>query len=153
MVAAHTQRRQQTRHTSIFSALLGAFQEVCWNTHTQTHTRFFLTFITIQWWQHPWFTEHNDQPTKWSAGTQAHTRNIWVLSKHRSIDQQHTPPSDHSTGENSADTNSFHNHRVRTEKSIQNSQTFHKPLQHGTKKHHEGMQLCRTSGKGVQPLL
>ena len=43
--------------------------------------------------------------------------------------------------------------RVRTEKSIQNSQTFHKPLQYGAKKQHESMQLCRTSGKGVQPLL
>ena len=44
-------------------------------------------------------------------------------------------------------------HRVRTEKSIHNSQTFHKPLQYGAEKQHEGMQLCRTSGKGVQPLL
>ena len=43
--------------------------------------------------------------------------------------------------------------RVHTEKSIQNSQTFHKPLQYGTKKQHKGMQLCRTSGKGAQPLL
>ena len=44
-------------------------------------------------------------------------------------------------------------HRVRTEKSIQNSHTFHKPLQYGAKKQHEGMQLCQTSGKGAQPLL
>ena len=43
--------------------------------------------------------------------------------------------------------------RVRTEKSFQNSQTFHKPLQYGAKKQHKGMQLCRTSGKGAQPLL
>ena len=44
-------------------------------------------------------------------------------------------------------------HDVHTEKSIQNSQTFHKTLQYGAKKQHEGMQLCRTSGKGAQTLL
>ena len=43
--------------------------------------------------------------------------------------------------------------RVRTEKSFKNSQTFHKPLQYGTEKQHEGTQLFRTSSKGVQPLL
>ena len=48
---------------------------------------------------------------------------------------------------------SHNKHRVHTEKSIQNSQTFYKPLQYGTKKQHKGMQLCRTSGKGAQPLL
>ena len=30
---------------------------------------------------------------------------------------------------------------------------IHKPLQYGAKKQHKGMQLCRTSGKGAQPLL
>ena len=44
-------------------------------------------------------------------------------------------------------------YRVRTEKSIQNSQTFHKPLQYGAKKQRKGMQLCRIPGKGAQPLL
>ena len=43
--------------------------------------------------------------------------------------------------------------RVRTEKSIQNSQTSHKPLQYGAKKQHKGVQLCRTSGEGAQLLL
>ena len=43
--------------------------------------------------------------------------------------------------------------RVCTEKSFKNSQTFHKPLQYGTEKQHEGTQLFHTSGKGVQPLL
>ena len=42
---------------------------------------------------------------------------------------------------------------VCTEKSFQNSQTFHKPLQSGTEKQHKGMQLFRTSGKGAQPLI
>ena len=43
--------------------------------------------------------------------------------------------------------------RVRTEKSFPNLQTFHKPLQYGAEKQHEGTQLFRTSSKGVQPLL
>ena len=44
-------------------------------------------------------------------------------------------------------------HRVRTEKSFQNSQTFHKPLRHGVEKQHEGMQLFHTSSKGAHPFL
>ena len=43
--------------------------------------------------------------------------------------------------------------RHRTEKSIQNSQTFHKPLQYSMEKQHKGTQLFCTSGKGGQPLL
>ena len=44
-------------------------------------------------------------------------------------------------------------YRVRTEKSFQNSQTLHKPWQHGMEKQHAGTQLFHTSSKGVQPLL
>ena len=44
-------------------------------------------------------------------------------------------------------------YRVCTEKSFQNSHTFHKPMLYGTEKQHEGMQLFHTSSKGVQPLL
>ena len=46
-----------------------------------------------------------------------------------------------------------HSDRVHTEKSFQNSQTFHKPLQYSTEKLHKGTQLFRTSGKGAQPLM
>ena len=46
-----------------------------------------------------------------------------------------------------------HSDRVHTEKSFQNSHTFHKPMLYGTEKQHEGMQLFHKSSKGVQPLL
>ena len=40
-----------------------------------------------------------------------------------------------------------------TEKSFQNSQPFHRHLQYGMEKQHEGTQHFCTSGKGMQPLL
>ena len=44
-------------------------------------------------------------------------------------------------------------YKVRTENSFQNSQTFHKHLQYGAEKQHEGTQLFGTSSEGAQPLL
>ena len=43
--------------------------------------------------------------------------------------------------------------RVHTEKSFQNSPTFHRPWQYGEEKQHKGTQHFHTSGKGAQPLL